>query len=65
MLSVIRFETHQMVTLRSLGQRWLKIVWKVWQPSAMYDADLHGRNQLKHGSWALQLILKADALAQT
>ena len=65
MLSVIRFETHQMVTLRSLGQRCLKIVWKVWRPSATHDADLHGRNQLQHGSWALQLILKAEALAQT
>ncbi len=47
--------------LRALGQRWLKIVWKMWQTRTVYDADLHGRNQLKHGSWVLQLVTKADA----
>lgn len=51
--------------LRSLGQRWLKIVWKMWQTRATYDADLHGRNQLKHGSWVLQLVPKAEAPAKT
>ncbi len=40
--------------LRALGQRWLKIVWKMWQTHALYNADLHARNQLKHGSWVLQ-----------
>ncbi len=51
--------------LRALGQRWLKIVWKMWQTRAKYDADLHGRNQLRHGSWVLQLIPKAEDPAKT
>ena len=41
--------------LRCLGQRWLKILWKMWQTSTVYDADLHARNQIKHGSWVLTL----------
>jgi hypothetical protein len=41
--------------LRALGQRWLKIVWKMWQTRTLYDADLHARNQLKQGSWVLQM----------
>jgi transposase len=41
--------------LRCLGQRWLKILWKMWQTHARYDAELHQRNQLKHGSWVLAL----------
>ena len=41
--------------LRCLGQRWLKILWKMWQTSAPYDADLHARNQLQHGSWVLNV----------
>jgi transposase len=41
--------------LRALGQRWLKVLWKMWQTRTVYDADLHARNQLKHGSWVLQL----------
>ena len=40
--------------LRCLGQRWLKIVWKMWQSHTHYDPDLHQKNQLKHGSWVLQ-----------
>jgi transposase len=41
--------------LRSLGQRWLKILWKMWQTGTRYDAELHARNQLKHGSWVLKI----------
>ena len=41
--------------LRSLGQRWLKILWKMWQTGRPYDETLHARNQQKHGSWVLQL----------
>lgn len=41
--------------LRCLGQRWLKILWKMWQTSTPYDAELHARNQLRHGSWILKL----------
>jgi transposase len=41
--------------LRNLGQRWLKILWKMWQTHSPYDAQLHSKNQLKHGSWVLQV----------
>lgn len=41
--------------LRCLGQRWLKILWKMWQTRSAYDPDLHARNQQKHGSWLLTL----------
>ena len=41
--------------LRCLGQRWLKIIWKMWQSGTAYDAGLHMRNQLAHGSWVLKL----------
>jgi transposase len=41
--------------LRCLGQRWLKILWKMWQTHSLYDEAFHTRNQLKHGSWLLSL----------
>lgn len=41
--------------LRCLGQRWLKIVWKMWQTRTPYDEALHTRNQTRHGSWVLAL----------
>lgn len=41
--------------LRRLGNRLLKIVWKTWQTRAAYNAAIHQGNQLKHGSWVLQL----------
>jgi len=41
--------------LRCLGQRWLKILWKMWQTKTPYDGELHARNQQKHGSWVLTL----------
>jgi len=40
--------------LRCLGQRWLKILWKMWQTGTTYDEALHARNQVKHGSWIIQ-----------
>jgi len=40
--------------LRCLGQRWLKILWKMWQTRTTYDEALHTRNQTKHGSWILE-----------
>jgi transposase len=49
-----RGKTHAQA-LRSLGQRWLKIIWKMWQTRTAYDAELHMRNQLGHGSWVLQV----------
>lgn len=45
--------------LRCLGQRWLKILWKMWQTRTPYDPDLHQRNQVKHGSWVLTLTSAA------
>jgi hypothetical protein len=44
--------------LRCLGQRWLKIIWKMWQTCTAYDAALHMRNQLAHDSWVLQFQTK-------
>lgn len=41
--------------LRCLGQRWMKILWKMWQTRTKYDAELHQKNQREHGSWVLQL----------
>jgi hypothetical protein len=41
--------------LRCLGQRWLKILWKMWQSHRPYDETLHALNQQRHGSWVLQL----------
>jgi hypothetical protein len=43
-----------------LGQRWLKIVWKMWQTHTCYDGELHARNQKKHGSWVLKLVTPGD-----
>jgi transposase len=42
-------------SLRRLGQRWLKIIHRMWMDRKLYDAMLHNQNQLKHGSWVLQL----------
>ena len=47
-----RGKTHAQA-LRCLGQRWLKIIWKMWQTHTCYDPDLHIRNQIAHGSWVL------------
>jgi len=42
--------------LRCLGQRWLKILWKMWQTRTRYDEALHLRNQTRHGSWVVKLL---------
>jgi transposase len=47
-------QTHAMA-LRCLGQRWLKILWKMWQTRNCYDEALHTRNPTEHGSWVLAL----------
>jgi transposase len=41
--------------LRCLGQRWIKIIWKMWQTRTCYNAELHMKNQIAHGSWVLQI----------
>jgi transposase len=45
--------------LRCLGQRWLKILWKMWQTRTTYDEGLHTRNQTQHGSWVVSLNQEA------
>lgn len=42
--------------LRCLGQRLLKILFKMITDKKPYDAEFHARNQQKHGSWVLKLI---------
>jgi transposase len=42
--------------LRCLGQRWLKILWRMWQDGTPYDEALHLRNQVAHGSWVISLM---------
>jgi transposase len=41
--------------LRCLSQRWLAILWRMWQDHTLYDPELHLRSQLQHGSWVLKL----------
>ena len=41
--------------LRCLGQRLLKIVFRMISDKKPYDAEFHARNQQKHGSWVLTL----------
>jgi transposase len=42
--------------LRCLGQRWLKILFAMWQEHARYDEARHTRNQVRHGSWVIALL---------
>jgi len=42
--------------LRCLGQRLLKILFRMLKDKTPYDAELHARNQQKHGSWVLKLV---------
>ncbi len=32
---------------RALGNKWLKIIWTLWQRGASYDEDIHMANRLK------------------
>jgi transposase len=48
--------------LRCLAQRWVKILWKMWQTRTVYDEALHTRNQTTHGSWILSLAPNRPAL---
>ena len=42
--------------LRCLGQRWIKILWTMWQTRTAYDEAAHTRNQVRHGSWVVGLL---------
>lgn len=44
--------------LRCLGQRLLKILFRMIADRKPYDAELHALNQKKHGSWVLTLAQK-------
>jgi transposase len=46
--------------LRCLGQRWLNILWSIWQKNVAYDEASHTRNQVKHGSWVVRLLPKSE-----
>jgi len=50
--------------LRCLGQRLLKILWAMLQTRKPYDADLHARNQKRHGSWVLTLLKPAASAGE-
>lgn len=54
--------THA-AALRCLGQRWLKILWKMWQENKPYDEARHTRNQIKHGSWVIRLASPTASLS--
>jgi transposase len=47
--------------LRCLGQRLLKILFRMLKDQTPYDAELHARNQQKHGSWVLKLVTQPAA----
>lgn len=46
--------------LRCLAQRWLEILWKMWQERRPYDAERHLANLKKHGSKTLATLLAAS-----
>ena len=47
---------HHAAAIRCLGQRWMKILWKMWQTGSPYDEALHLKNQTEHGSWVIKLL---------
>jgi transposase len=47
--------------LRCLGQRLLKIVFRMISDKKPYDAEFHACNQQKHGSWVLKLMDQPSA----
>jgi len=49
-----RGKTHAQA-LRCLGQRWLNIIYRMWQDHTLYNGAMHTKNQLQHGSWVLQI----------
>jgi hypothetical protein len=44
-----------------LGQRLLKILYRMLVTKKTYDAEFHACNQKKHGSWVLSLVNKPAA----
>lgn len=48
--------------LRCLGQRWLKILWRMWQDRECYDEALHMVRLAKSGSWVITLMPPAEPI---
>jgi len=48
-------------SLRCLGQRWLKILWRMWRNRVPYDEALHLVNLAKSRSWVIGLIPAPEA----
>lgn len=48
--------TSHACALRCLGQRLLKILFRMLANRTPYNAELHALNQKKHGSWVLALL---------
>ena len=46
--------------LRCLGQRWLKILWRMWHDRVPYDEASHMKSLARSGSWVLTLLPSAQ-----
>jgi transposase len=51
--------------LRCLGQRWLNILWRIWQNRTAYNEAIHLRNQVQHGSWIVHLLPPSESPSTT
>jgi transposase len=54
-----RGQSHA-TALRCLANRWVKILFRMWQDRTPYNEALHTRNQLTHGSWLLTLTTQQN-----
>jgi hypothetical protein len=50
---------------RCLGQRWLKILWKMWQTGEPYNEQIHTRNQIKPGSCPMDKAYSSRPVTRT
>lgn len=50
------YKMSHAAALRCLGNRWLKILYKMLATRTLYDEALHLRNQVAHGSWVITLL---------
>jgi transposase len=48
--------------LRCLGQRWLKILWKMWQDRRCYDEQQHAADQRRFGSSFVPVLLASNPI---
>jgi hypothetical protein len=55
-------KTHA-TALRDLGQRWLKILSRMWHDKVPYNEALHMQSLANSGSWVLGLVPAAQELA--